>query len=209
MNLVFDILIIFILFALFGYSHSILASRKFKKKLVETVGDKIAFYRLFYNAISVISFIALLAVSPKPVKPLYDLSNPYDLIFFGIQIIGLAGIVWAVKVIDGMEFLGINQIRRYLNGTYDINELDEHSELKIEGPFKYCRHPIYFFSTLILLFNPAVNLWYLVMVINIAIYFYIGSIFEERKLERVFGVKYTEYKNDVPRIIPYKLFNRK
>jgi protein-S-isoprenylcysteine O-methyltransferase Ste14 len=208
MSSFFDILIIFFLFALFGYSHSILASRKFKKKLVEAVGDKIAFYRFFYNVISVISFIALLAISPKPDMPIYDLPNPYDLIFFCIQVTGLAGMLWAVKIIDGKEFLGINQINRYLNGTYDINELDEHSELKIEGPFKYCRHPIYFFSILILAFSPAVNLWYLIMLINILLYFYVGSIYEERKLEQIFGVKYTEYKNNVPRIIPYKILSR-
>jgi protein-S-isoprenylcysteine O-methyltransferase Ste14 len=209
MSLVFDSVQIFVLFALFGYSHSLLASRKFKEKLAQNIGDKIAFYRLFYNLISVISFAALIIITPKPEFIIYDLPNPYDLVMFAIQIIGLAGFIWAVLVIDGMEFLGLKQIKRYIHGTYDKSELDEHSELLIKGPFKFCRHPIYFFSILILVFSPVMNLWYLIILINIIIYFYIGSIYEERKLVKIFGVQYSKYQNEVPRIIPYKIFKSK
>jgi methanethiol S-methyltransferase len=209
MSLVFDSALIFFLFALFGYSHSLLASRKFKENLANNIGDKIAFYRLFYNLISIISFVAIIGLSPKPDVVLYDLPNPYDLVFFALQIVGFTGLLWAVKVIDVMEFLGINQIKRYFNGSYNQAELDEHSKFLIEGPFKFCRHPIYFFSIIMLMFSPSMNLWYLITLINIVIYFYVGSIYEERKLEKLFGVQYSNYKNDVPRIIPYKIFKRK
>lgn len=204
MIIVFDLVIIVLLFALFGYGHSLLASNEFKKYLVKNIGDKIAFYRLFYNLSSILFFAAIYFLAPRPGIKIYDLPFPWDIIVLGLQILSLIGFLWAGSFIDAHEFLGTYQIKRYLRGKYNSSELDEHSELVIKGPFKMVRHPIYLFSILFLGFRPVMTLFYLTFFICMVLYFYIGSIYEERKLVEKFGVQYKEYQEQVPRLIPIK-----
>lgn len=204
MTYIIDIVIIVFLFALFGVSHTILASSSIKKRIIENAGNKIAFYRLFYNIISVIIFLAIYEIAPKPGLIIYDLPYPYDLVTIGLQVVFIGLLIWTVRYIDGKEFLGISQIVRYYKGTYDTKELDEKQSLVIKGPFKFVRHPIYLFSFLFLLVRPTMDLFYLISLICILAYFIIGSYYEEKKLIERFGDDYIEYQNKVPRIFPIK-----
>jgi len=203
--LIVDIIIITFLFSLFGISHSILASSKVKRILVAKLGDRIAFYRLFYNLSSILIFLFIYVVSPKPSEIIYDLQFPYDMVIFVLQIFSLIGLFWTGSKIDIMEFLGIGQIKRYMKGNYNKNELDEKMVFSIDGPFKFTRHPIYFFSILFLALRPTMDMFYFIFFLNILLYFYIGSFFEERKLVEVFGQKYIDYQKTVPRLFPIKL----
>jgi protein-S-isoprenylcysteine O-methyltransferase Ste14 len=124
------------------------------------------------------------------------------MIIFAIQILGVIGLFWSGSYIDMKEFLGINQIIRYTNGTYSVNDVDEYHQLVIKGPFRMSRHPIYFFSIIILGFRSTMDLFYLVFFLCILVYFYLGSIYEEKSLEKRFGEKYMVYKSQVPRLIP-------
>lgn len=187
---------------MFAISHSLLAAFNIKEKITVQVGTKIAFYRLFFNISSILIFLAIYALSPKPNIIIYDLQFPYDIIIFGFQILGIIGFFWAGSYIDLKEFLGISQIKRYLKGTYVLEELDEHQELVVTGPFKYSRHPIYFYSIIMLGFRPSMDFFYLVFFICMVIYFYVGAMYEEKNLEKKYGKAYSEYKKHVPRLIP-------
>jgi len=88
---------------------------------------------------------------------------------------------------------------------YSDNELDENYTLRIEGPYKYSRHPIYFFSIIFLLFRAEMSLFYLTMFISFTAYFYIGSYYEEKKMVRLFGDDYKDYQKKVSRIFPHKI----
>jgi protein-S-isoprenylcysteine O-methyltransferase Ste14 len=202
MSLFLDIFLIVFLFFLFASSHSILAAFDVKKRITEKVGDKIAFYRLFYNITSLLIFVAVYFLSPKPNVVIYDLLFPYDLLIFSVQVLGIIGLFWAGSYINMKEFLGFSQIKRYLEGNYKVSDLDEYHELVVAGPFKYSRHPIYFFSIIILGFRSTMDLFYVVFFICMLIYFYVGSIYEEKSLEKRYGNSYTEYKTKVPRLFP-------
>jgi len=204
MDYVIDVLIIILLFCLYALIHSYLASIKVKEWFKKNFGDLIAFYRLGYNIFALASFYLIYELSPKPHLLLYDLPNPYDLIILVPQFLALAGLFWAFKYICFKEFLGLNQVKRYFEKNYN-SELDENLTLQLEGPFRYTRHPVYFFSMLILLFRPTMDLFYLVFFLCIVIYFYIGSYFEEEKLAKHFGKIYTDYRKSVPKIFPVKL----
>jgi len=201
-----DVFIIVLLFAAFGLLHSFLASLKVKQYLHKWLGRHIAFYRLTYNVISIVLLLILLELTPHPDIQLYNLPVPFDIIILVPQLLSLAGIFWTLKYICAREFLGINQIIRWFNNEYDEKELDEHLTLRIGGPYKYTRHPIYFFSITLLLFRAEMNLYYLVFLFCIAAYFVIGSYYEEKKLVKQFGEVYKNYQNRVPRIFPWKIF---
>lgn len=205
MILVLDVIIIVILFAIFGYIHSLVASEKVKIQFKKIFGELIAFYRILYNVFAILSFYFIYEFSPKPHVIIYDLQNPFDLIILIPQFLSLAGIIWVFKYICFREFLGLDQIKRFIEKRY-ITELDEEFTLRIEGPYRYSRHPIYFFSITFLLFRPTMDLFYLTFFLCIVAYFYIGSYYEEKKLVRQFGQVYENYRKEVPRIIPLKLF---
>ncbi|MCU0333288.1 MAG: isoprenylcysteine carboxylmethyltransferase family protein [Ignavibacteriaceae bacterium] len=205
MELVIDVLIIILLFAVFGYIHSLLASEKIKIQFKKIFGELIAFYRILYNIFSLISLYFIYEFSPKPHIIIYDLQNPFDLIILIPQFLSLAGVIWVFKYICFREFLGLDQIKRFIGKRY-TTELDEEFTLRIEGPYRYSRHPIYFFSITFLLFRPTMDLFYLTFFICIVAYFYIGSYYEEKKLVRQFGEVYVKYQKEVPGIIPFKLF---
>ncbi len=200
-----DVVIIIIAFALFGYTHSILASRKIKELAVKKFGDLIAFYRLVYNLLSFISIYILYEAIPKPILVIYDLPSPWDLIIIIPQLAALAGFIWSTMYFDLGDFTGISQVLKWVKGKYNKDELDEKLTFKEEGPYRYMRHPVYFFSIMFLLFRPIMDLFYLTLFLCITAYFYIGSVYEEKKLLEEFGENYADYKLRVPRIIPLKL----
>ena len=205
MSLIAQVLLIVFIFLLFAVPHSVLAAFDVKKRLKERIGDKIAFYRLFYNISSTILFIAVYYISPKPQLKIYDLQFPYDILIFAFQFLGVVGFFWAGSYVDLKEFLGVKQVVRYYKDEYRKEDLDEYHDLIQKGPFKMSRHPIYFFSIVNLGFIPAMDLFYLVFFICITAYFFVGSIYEERSLEKRYGIDYVLYKENVPRIIPNPL----
>ncbi len=206
MSYVNDVAIIIFLFVLFAVSHSILANPKIKNKIAIRVGNNFAFYRAFYNLTALMSLVFIYEISPAPDLTIYDLKFPYDIIIYFLQVLSVVGIFWSFKVIDGSEFFGISQIKRYLNGTYSTKESDDNSELVIKGAFKYSRHPLYFFIILFLGLRPTMDLFYLTFYLCFVSYFVIGSYFEEKNLIAKFGNEYLEYQSRVPRLIPYKIF---
>ena len=205
MTIAEDILLTVLAFALFGFVHSVLASPGFKKKLLKEAGTLIAFYRLVYNLIAIFFFYLLYEILSHPDAVIYDLATPWDFIILIPQFLSIAGLIWTLKYFSSLEFLGINQVIRWFRGEYRIEDSDERLTLRIEGPYRFSRHPLYLFTILFLLFRPVMDIFYLTFFLCIVAYFYAGSFFEEKKLIETFGEKYIIYKKSVPRIFPFKI----
>jgi steroid 5-alpha reductase family enzyme len=153
---------------------------------------------------------------PRPDFELYDLSFPYDFLILIPQFLALGGIIWTLKYFSGSEFLGLTQIKRWIASRSnsggssfenfaspsvpEANAPDEKLTLRIEGPYKVVRHPLYLFTILFLMLRPTMDLFYLVFLIFLIVYFYIGSFYEERKLVSLFGDQYRKYQSSVPRL---------
>lgn len=206
MKLAADISVTIVLVSVFCISHSILATSWVKKAFQAKFGNLIAYYRAGYNLISAISLILIYSLIPQIDVTIYDLPNPYDLIILSFQILSLLGLVWCTKYFSSGEFLGLNQIKRFNAENYNPADIDEKSSLRIEGPYKFSRHPVYLFSILFLMLRPVMGLTYLIIVVIFVVYFYIGSIFEEKRLVEKFGEEYIAYQRSVPRIFPIKIF---
>jgi hypothetical protein len=203
-------------FILFALLHTILASFKVKSILAKRIGSAMAFYRLAYNIISLLFLWYLYEYLPRPEAELFDLKYPWDIIILIPQFLSLAGIIWTFRYFSLGEFLGISQIKRWLAGNFigglerDLRGernskevFDEKLTLKIEGPYNVVRHPLYLFTIIFLILRPTMDLFYLVFLIFLIAYFYIGSFYEERKLVSAFGGQYRKYQEFVPRIFPH------
>ncbi len=210
MSLIFEnIFVIVFSLAFFAFIHSYLASSRVKQIIYKKGKEFLPFYRLLYNVISiVILFIIYLNLPPSNVI-IYDLPYPYDFVMFALQTLSLAGLVYTLKYFSAKEFLGLSQINRWYSKNYNFENLDEESSFRTDGLYSFMRHPVYFFSILFLLFRPYMDLNYFVIFICLVIYFYIGSIYEEKKLVEKFGDKYIRYQETVPRIVPFKTILRR
>jgi protein-S-isoprenylcysteine O-methyltransferase Ste14 len=203
-----DVLTLLALLGFWGFVHSFLASLKVKEFFKKQFGKAISFYRLCYNLFSIVTLYLIWEYSPHPSTKIYQLNPPFDFLVLIPQMLSLLGIIWCFRFISSKEFLGLAQIERFLNKEYSEEELDEKMTFRIEGPYKYSRHPIYFFSIVFLLFRAEMDLFYLTVLIVFIAYFYIGSVYEEKKLVSIFGDDYREYQEKVPRIFPVKLFTK-
>lgn len=203
MTLLVDTAVTVLWFSLFVLVHSITASRSVKLAVAHSFPGFMPWYRLSYNLLSLATLYFFCSYSPKNGYTLYDLPTPLDLIFASIQFGSVLGLAWTFKSISGSEFMGFSQIIRSRRNEYRaLEDLDEKYTLRIEGPYKFSRHPIYLFSIIFLLFRPQIHLDYLIMIILFIAYFFIGSIFEEKKLVKQFGEEYIRYQKTTGRIFP-------
>ena len=202
MIIALDIFLIIFYFFLFGLSHSLLASNRAKEWIGQRINKFYSFYRLIYNILSVLGLYFFIVISPKPDIIIFDLNYPFDIIIFVLQLISIAGFIWSISYLDLLEFIGIGQVKRWFLREFNSDNIYSNQPLIWKGPYKFSRHPIYFFSILFLGLRPEMDLFYLITFICISVYFYVGSVYEERKLVREFGDEYIRYINTVPRIFP-------
>lgn len=190
-------------FLLWALLHSLTAARRVKRWVRERFGRRLydGFYRLAYNAFSVVSILPLLFLlaTRVPATVLWRLRSPLNVLFVLLQVVGLAGLAASLWQTDVWRFLGVRQALRYLQGE---QEPDPPAEFVQSGTYKLVRHPLYFFSMLFIWFTPVMTLSTLLFNGLATVYFLVGAMHEERRLEQEFGEDYRQYRREVPGFLP-------
>ncbi|MEX2143655.1 MAG: isoprenylcysteine carboxylmethyltransferase family protein, partial [Anaerolineales bacterium] len=76
-------------------------------------------------------------------------------------------------------------------------------QLVTSGAYHWIRHPLYTGSMMVLWLLPGFSVNGFAFVVGISLYFIVGALFEERKLEGFFGKAYRNYKERTPMFIPW------
>ena len=198
-----DYLIPSIIFLAFALMHSLSASHSFKTRLFRLSPNLKAWYRALYNLISLV-MIGLWWITLPQDQILYHLSGiPFFLLLL-LQVIFAWLFLKSILSQNGMVFLGIRQVLMNVREGKLPNYLDEpqRGKLVTTGLYKYMRHPMYTFGMLVLICSPIMTANLLYSILIFALYFWIGSYFEEKNLIKRFGQDYIEYQKKVPRFIP-------
>jgi protein-S-isoprenylcysteine O-methyltransferase Ste14 len=195
-SVLLNIVALVLFFVSYAVVHSLLASLRVKKWARRVFGPSTdRWYRLFYNVFAVITFLPLfflLAILPD--HTLYIVPTPWRWMMVGGQLLALLGMGVAAIQTNPFHFIGISQLFAE-NST-------EHSTFIVSGFYNWVRHPIYFFALLFIWLTPLMTFNLFVTYLLFTIYFYSGSIYEERRLVAEFGAAYQEYQQRVPRLIP-------
>jgi protein-S-isoprenylcysteine O-methyltransferase Ste14 len=195
-----------ITFAAWAVVHSFTASLWFKQVARRWMGDRgyDGLYRLLYNLLAFITFIPVLYFSAAllPQGELWVIPQPFNLIFVAIQLAAAIGLLISALQTDLMRFAGVGQALRYIRGDEEINPPPR---LVTAGAYGLVRHPLYSLSLLFLWITPIMTWSILLFNIAATLYFWIGSIYEERRLTAIFGDEYLVYKQKVPRLFPVKI----
>ena len=180
---------------IWGSIHSLLAAHGIKRLLEPALGR---WYRLFYNAVAGVTLLPLLALAVLlPDQAIYQADWPWR---WGLIIIQLAAALAAGVALlqtDLLRFLGLRQL--FQSAPLPPNRLS------LDGAYRWVRHPLYFFSLIFLWFSPIMSLNILILNLAFSVYFYVGAIYEERKLVAQFGQVYRDYQRRVPMLIPLKM----
>ncbi|HKJ44645.1 MAG TPA: isoprenylcysteine carboxylmethyltransferase family protein [Balneolales bacterium] len=192
---------------LFAILHSFLAGHSLKRRFFNRWPKLKPFYRVFYNLFSLLYLVLWFIFIPPPDIKLYSIPIPYAYIFILIQLMSLYLILKSAREFGTARFFGIPQVKAYFRYGKLPEYYDEmrRGELVTRGIYKWVRHPLYTFSLLLLISSPVMTTRLLAIIIFGILYFYIGSIYEERKLIERFGESYKKYQRDVPRLIPWKI----
>jgi protein-S-isoprenylcysteine O-methyltransferase Ste14 len=190
-------------FVAFAALHSLVAGIKPKAILKRFLPERVVegWYRLVYNLFSFVTIapvLVLMAVLPNPV--VYLVPAPWSILMFIIQALGLVGLAGALFVTDVLHFAGLKQVYAFFaNQPFSVQE----PPMQASGMYRLTRHPLYFFSLLAIWFLPLMTLNHLIFNVLATIYFVVGSLIEEGRLERLYGQQYRDYKRRVSWLIPF------
>jgi protein-S-isoprenylcysteine O-methyltransferase Ste14 len=74
----------------------------------------------------------------------------------------------------------------------------------IKGPYRWVRHPLYFFALILFWACPVITLDRLLFNILWTVWVILATVLEERDLVSKFGDAYVQYQREVPMIFPWR-----
>ncbi|HPS56850.1 MAG TPA: isoprenylcysteine carboxylmethyltransferase family protein [Spirochaetota bacterium] len=191
--LVFDAL----LCMLFFLQHSILVRRGVRARLGKIIpGD---YYGAFYAITSGIALLIMVLFWQRT----GTIAMAGGIIYWLLRIIFILCIAGFYRGIVSLGFFdpfGTVTIKLKIH-----NRKPEALPLTIKGPYRWMRHPLYFFSLCMIWSGPDLTEDKLLFNIMWTIWIIIATLLEERDLLRDFGNGYREYQSRVPMLIPYKI----
>ncbi len=182
----------------FSILHSLTAARFFKKQAYRFIEPgKYRFLYTLVSGVTVLPILYLWYVGKNIYPPLYIIRFPLSLLAYAVMAAGLYLIVQSLIFIDPLDFLGFNAL-------FKKKPPAKPTGLITSGVYSITRHPLYLGGILILWANPQMRSVDLLVNTLFTLYFTVGGVFEERKLEEEFGDEYRRYKEKVSMLIPVK-----
>ena len=197
-----------VLWAVFGFQHSILA-RPTTKQFVKTAFGttfETHFYPFLYFLSQCIIFVAFydLIRHLKPSIVFFTVPDDYEYIIYALKRIANVFLIVTVCHFYLARFTGAAQLLSFFAKTSKRQEQsDQTATLNSSYLYKYIRHPMYL--GILLVFPSSTTIYtelFFINLICIMLYIEIGSHYEEKTLLKQFGERYAEYKKTTKRYIP-------
>jgi methanethiol S-methyltransferase len=180
--------------------HSALISMTITEYFKRKLGDGFRFYRLCFNAFSLVTLIPVLLYSVSiRQEPVFRWEGPLAIARYLLLAVSIGLFIIGGRNYSLLQFLGVAQIRKG-GGNHSLSEL---GPFVVSGIHRIIRHPWYLGGILIIW---ARDLGLSAILNNVVIdaYFVIGAILEEKKLVREFGEPYRQYQKNVSMFFPYQ-----
>jgi protein-S-isoprenylcysteine O-methyltransferase Ste14 len=185
-----------LLLGAFAVQHSVMARQAFKRWLTRFVPQ--AMERSIYVLASSLALIALFAHWQPMGGEIWHVTDPIGQgVLYALFGFGWLLVLVTTFLINHFDLFGLRQVWLYLRGK-------EYTPLKFvtPGPYKLVRHPLYLGWLFAFWATPTMTLAHLVFAIATTAYILIAIQLEERDLIDVHGADYTEYRRNVPMIVP-------
>ena len=184
---------------IFFFQHSFMIRRSFHRWLEKFISP--SFHRSLFAVFSG-GLLSLVVIFWQPTHHnLMEISGVLRWICRAIFLLAIVGFFWAGKILQGLDTSGAKTLMNYLNGNLD-GENQTSSEFTITGPYRWVRHPLYFFTFLMIWSFPDISADRILFSVLWTCWIIIGAFMEEKDLVQTFGDSYLNYQQRVPMLIP-------
>lgn len=193
--------------------HSYGAQDFFKDFLIKIFGEFFVkyFWRFTYCALSWVLLYpitghALFSMNPLFYQPLLNFPIWVRALLDIARLTGALITYWAMLQFDFLGFMGIRQLligmKILIKGDppppMSVTGIDR---LEVKGIYRYVRHPM-MIGTILVVLPHQISVASLVATTVFVTYALWGTYYEEKRLVRIFGEQYIEYKKRVGSFIP-------
>jgi len=181
----------------FFVQHSVMVRKPFRRRLARLISG--CYVDAAYAVASGLVLMIVVVFWQPSAHMLATVEGPLRWILRGIFVLAGAGAVWGLKSLDTLDPFGVDAILSRLRGTPP-----RPGPLVIRGPYRWVRHPLYFFSLLMIWSGPDLSADRLLLNVLWTIWIGVGTVLEERDLVAAFGEPYRRYQQKVPMLIPWR-----
>lgn len=178
----------------FAVLHSLLAVPRIKERITRYTGLNASAYRLGYNIISLMVF-GWVMTAGRNSTILYEIPGLARYAFYLSQALLLVALAFCLKNTGLASFLGLDALKM-------TSENRMPHTLATKGWYGIVRHPLYLLSILFMFLNPVMTVRWMLLASLGTLYFLIGALIEEKRLQKEFGDTYILYRKQVPFIVP-------
>lgn len=179
--------------------HSAMISEAATSFLKRRLGDSFRFYRLFFNAIALLTLIPVLwYLRSLRQEAIFRWEGAWLVPKYVLLVSGILLVVAGGRHYSLGQFLGISQLRGAGSGG-----LAAGGGIDSSGILGLVRHPWYT-AVVLLLWAGDLDMAALVGDGVLTVYIVVGTLLEERKLVHEFGDAYRSYQRRVSMFVPLK-----
>ncbi len=188
--------------------HSILIDTAFTSMVKTRLPGLVRYYRLLYNTLSLATFLPLMGYTHRVGGT--AIFGWQGWCGVSVRILCLASAIllfWnGAKRYDFKSFLGIHQLRA---GETQVL-LSTSQDFLPTGVFNITRHPWYLGSLLAIwtIFDEYPRPLFVTSII-LSVYLVVGTLLEERKIIREYGLRYRRYQQQVSMLFPWKWLRKR
>jgi len=186
----------YLLIALFGLQHSVMARQGFKRAWTRIVPEPIE--RSLYVLIASLVLIALFWFwRPLPTE-VWRVENSIGVaILWALFAAGWLTVLLSTFLLNHFELFGLQQVYLHAKGRAGAPP-------RFRTPFFYklVRHPLYLGFFLAFWATPVMSQGHLLLAVGMSVYMLIAIVYEERDLVGLFGEDYENYRRDVGMLTP-------
>jgi len=185
-----------LLLGLFAVQHSVMARQGFKRWWTRFVPQPVE--RSTYVLFSSLALIVLFVYWESIGGVIWQVQNPVgQAVLYGLCVFGWGLVLVSTFLINHFDLFGLRQVWFYLHGKED------HALAFVTpGLYRHVRHPIYVGFIFAMWATPVMTVAHLFFALLATAYILIGIQLEERDLVAYYGKRYSEYKKQVPMLVP-------
>ena len=183
---------------LFFVQHSGMIRKVFRRRLAAVLSEH--YHGALYTLASAGALFVLVLCWQTSTTTLISLQGVGRWLMQGVFFASLLGMVWGMLALRGFDVFGNQAILAHIGSSSAAS-----MPLSIRGPYRWVRHPLYFFTLVLIWASPDLSLDRLLFNVLFSTWIVVGTCLEERDLVGEFGEPYKAYQRQVPMLVPYKL----
>lgn len=185
-----------VLLGIFAIQHSVMARQGFKRWWTRFVPQPVE--RSTYVLFSSLALILLFAYWQPIGGVIWQVQDPAgQAVLYRLCVLGWGIVLVATFLINHFDLFGLRQVWFYLR-----KKEDHALAFVTPGLYRHVRHPIYIGFIFSIWATPTMTAAHLFFALLTTAYILIGIRLEERDLVDFHGERYSEYKKQVPMLVP-------